>query len=128
MKKTISRILGLVALSFAAQGHAQGVEVGHGTLCDTQTQIERYVEFYNGGKTENEALKAVNALEKQAVCRRLRFVLHSSKKVGEVRMANEGMLDIRHVAVIAVFLDGVSRPLPSAILQFALKKPAGQDI
>jgi hypothetical protein len=42
---------------FAVPAQAQEVELGPGLVCDTQTQVERFVALFNG-----DALAAVNAV------------------------------------------------------------------
>jgi hypothetical protein len=54
----IGRLLLLPALIlFAVPAQAQEVELGPGLVCDTQTQVERFVALFNG-----DALAAVNAV------------------------------------------------------------------
>jgi hypothetical protein len=54
----IGRMLLLPALIlFAVPAQAQEVELGPGLVCDTQTQVERFVALFNG-----DALAAVNAV------------------------------------------------------------------
>ena len=54
--------LALFSLITFSPAHAQEYEHGTALLCDTQRQVERYVELFNG-KEEESAINAVNAEE-----------------------------------------------------------------
>jgi hypothetical protein len=55
---TLVRIV-LLMLVFALPARAQNIEIGNGLLCDTQRQVELYVDLYDGDV--QSTVRAVNA-------------------------------------------------------------------
>ena len=92
--------LSLLAISPTVSAQAFDVETGSIMLCDTQKQIERYVELFDGN--QDAALKAVNTeASNPTACAMTNVAYVQGEEVGIVRSASDGYKVVQ-IAVVAV--------------------------
>jgi hypothetical protein len=93
-------MLSLSAMSFATSAHAYDVETGSIMLCDTQKQIERYVQLFDGNR--DDAIKAVNTEESNpTACAMTNVAYVQGETVAVARSASDGY-KVMQIAVVAV--------------------------
>jgi hypothetical protein len=95
---------GITAISLAMLGHALAqrgdVELGQGVVCNTQTQMERFVAM----DVKIEAVAVINTDEPHA-CGMVTASFIRGRTVHQVRNSL-GTYDVVEVLVVAVHLDG----------------------
>jgi hypothetical protein len=122
-----TRLLPLLAVLFAPScGSAQAMhyEVGANIICDTQTQVERFVALLSGDT--QAALDAVNAEEKDpSACALVDVAYLRGAKIG---MARNGDSAFEIVQILVVGIDtagGIQAVRPSAYFSlFGVKEYA----
>jgi hypothetical protein len=121
------RLLPLLAVLFAPScGSAQAIhyEVGANIICDTQTQIERFVALLSGDK--QAAIDAVNAEEQNpSACALVDVAYLRGAKIG---MARNGDSAFEIVQILVVGIDtaaGIQAVRPNAYFSlFGVKEYA----
>lgn len=94
---------GLLAVMLAYPALAQEIKQGHGLVCDTKEQIERYVALYKKGDDGNEVVKSVNLeVGKEAACGIIPVAYVEDEAVGQVR-GEAGAAKIVRVYVVAFY-------------------------
>jgi hypothetical protein len=84
----------------ATSAHAYDVETGSIMLCDTQKQIERYVQIFDGN--QDDAIQAVNTEESNpTACAMTNVAYVQGETVGVARTASDGYKVVQ-IAVVAV--------------------------
>jgi hypothetical protein len=92
--------IAMLSLSAAVPAHAYDVETGSIMICDTQQQIERYVQLFDGNR--EAAIKAVNTeVSNPSACAMTNVAYVKGEEIGMARSATDGYKVIR-VAVVAV--------------------------
>jgi hypothetical protein len=82
--------LTIAMLSFAAvPAQAYDVETGSIMICDTQQQIERYVQLFDGNR--DAAIKAVNTeVSNPTACAMTNVAYVKGEEIGMARSATDG--------------------------------------
>ena len=103
----------LLALTVCSPARAQEYEHGTALLCDTQKQVERYVELVKGG--EQTAINAVNSEEQNpAACVLETVAFVRGKELGTARN-RENAYQVMRILVLGIETPTGLRPLrPSA--------------
>lgn len=92
--------IAILSLLACVPAHANDVETGSIMICDTQKQIERYVQLFDGN--QDAAIKAVNAEEKNpSACALTNVAYVQGDAIGIVRSATDAFKVIP-VGVVAV--------------------------
>jgi hypothetical protein len=105
--------LALFPLIIFSPARAQEYEHGTALLCDTQRQVERYVELFNG--KEQSAINAVNAEEQNPTACALETVAFMRGPDFETARNKESAFQIVRILVVAVETpSGLRSTRPSA--------------
>jgi hypothetical protein len=92
--------IAMLSLFAAVPAHAYNVETGSIMICDTQQQIERYVQLFDGNR--DAAIKAVNSeVSNPSACAMTNVAYVLGDSVGMARSTSDGYKVIP-VAVVAV--------------------------
>ena len=92
--------IALLSLFAAVPAQAYEVETGSIMICDTQQQIERYVQLFDGNR--DEAIKAVNTeASNPTACALTNVAYVQGETIGMARSTTDGYKVIQ-VAVVAV--------------------------
>ena len=92
--------IAMLSLFAVVPAHAYDVETGSIMICDTQQQIERYAQLFEGN--QDAAIKAVNAeASNPSACAMTNVAYVQGDPVGMARNASDGFKVIP-VAVVAV--------------------------
>src|SRR5262249_55675550 len=118
MKSTIrTALLSLAVAAFGASAQAKDIETGAIVICDTQQQVERLGQLFDG--SPEAALKAVNAEQKDA-CGAADVVYLTGKPVGTVRN-KANTFHVVPVIVVGLNTPNGFQPVSSTVL-FSLVK------
>jgi hypothetical protein len=75
--------------------------VGHGVVCDTAKQIERYLVLFKDNSRSDKAIQTVNTeTEKPAACGISTFAFMSGEIIGSVEVS-DGVMRIIQIVVLA---------------------------
>ena len=117
MKPAIS--LALLSLIIFSPARAQEYEHGAALLCDTQRQVERYVELFNG--KEQSAINTVNTEEQNpAACVLETVAFMRGRELGTARN-KESAFQIVRILVVGVETPSGLRSIPPAAYFSAFK-------
>ena len=96
--------IAMLSLLAAVPAQAYDVETGSIMICDTQQQIERYVQLFDGNR--EAAIKAVNTeASNPSACAMTNVAYVKGEEIGMARSATDGYKVIQ-VAVVAVNTPG----------------------
>ena len=113
--------------ALAQQSHDPDGAVGRGLVCDSSRQLERFVEFLNQGKQEDDALQAVNdEAQNPMACGVFLAAFALGKPVINAMMLGEAVR-IVEITVIAVN-DGAEWRSVQPITQYTLLSEPGQEL
>jgi hypothetical protein len=117
MKSALSFAILSLLMCLPAQAHE--VETGSVMICDTQKQVERFVQIFDGN--HERAIRAINAEENNpSACAMVDVAYVQGPSIGMARTMSHAFRIIP-VAVIAVNTPGGFRPIQSALF-FTLVK------
>ena len=75
----------------------QNIQVGHGVLCDTVRQVERFVSLRDNGKDVRGALQTVNdEAQNAAACNLALFMFAPGKPIAELTIKRKADVDRRN--------------------------------
>jgi hypothetical protein len=118
------RFLAVAITLFCGSAHAMDYEVGTSIICDTQTQVERFVALFSGDT--QGAIDAVNAEEQNPTACAL--IDAAYLRGAEIGMARNGDSAFEIVRILVVGIDtgaGIHAVRPSAYFSlFAVKEYA----
>jgi hypothetical protein len=104
---------------FATSAHAYDVETGSIMLCDTQQQIERYVQLFDGN--QDAAIKAVNTeASNPTACAMTNVAYVRGEEVGIARSASDGYKVVQ-IAVVAVNAGPGYQPIKPSVFYTLVK-------
>jgi hypothetical protein len=116
--------LAVLIAPFCGSAHAMDYEVGTSIICDTQTQVERFVALFSGDT--QAAIDAVNAEEQDPTACALVDVAYL--RGAEIGMARSGDSAFEIVRILVVGIDtaaGIQAVRPSAYFSlFGVKEYA----
>lgn len=113
--------------ALAQQSHDPDGAVGRGLVCDSSRQLERFVEFLNQGKQEDDALQAVNdEAQNPMACGVFLAAFALGKPVINATMLGEAVR-IVEITVIAVN-DGAEWRSVQPTTQYTLLSEPGQEL
>jgi hypothetical protein len=105
--------LALFSLTIFSSASAQEYEHGTALLCDTQRQVERYVELFNG--KEQSAINAVNEEEKNpTACAVQTVAFMRGPELGTARNKESAFQIVRILVVGVETRSGLRSTQPSA--------------
>ena len=105
--------LALLSLIVFGPAHAQEYEHGTALLCDTQRQVERYVELFNG--KEQSAINTVNAEEQNpTACVFETVAFMRGRELGTARNKESAFQIVRILVVGVETPSGLRSTRPSA--------------
>jgi len=105
--------LALLSLIVFGPAHAQEYEHGTALLCDTQRQVERYVELFNG--KEQSAINAVNKEEQNpTACAFQTVSFMRGPELGTARNKESAFQIVRILVVGVETPSGLRSTRPSA--------------
>jgi hypothetical protein len=105
--------LALLSLIIFSPARAQEYEHGTALLCDTQRQVERYVELFNG--KEQSAINAVNEEEKNpTACAFQTVAFMRGPELGTARNKESAFQIVRILVVGVETPSGLRSTQPSA--------------
>ncbi len=111
--------LAILCLLMGVPAHAYEIETGPVMICDTQKQVERFAQLFDGN--HERAIRAVNAEESNpSACAMVDVAYVQGPAIGMARTMSHAF-QIIPVAVIAVNTPGGFRPVASALF-FTLVK------
>lgn len=91
----------LLVAMLAYPAYAQEIKQGHGLVCDTKEQVERYIALYKKGEDGYAVVKAVNLeVGKETACGIIPVAYFEDGPVGQVR-GEAGAVSIVRVYVVA---------------------------
>ncbi len=87
----------------------QNIQVGHGVLCDTVRQVERFVSLRDNGKDVRSALQTVNdEAQNAAACNLALFMFAPGKPIAELTIKGR-LMSIVEITVYAVAINGYGK-------------------
>jgi hypothetical protein len=113
----------LIAL-FCGSAHAMDYEMGTSLICDTQTQVERFVALFSGDT--QAAIDAVNAEEQNpSACALVDVAYLRGAEIGIARSGDSAFAIVRILVVGIDTAAGIQAVRPSAYFSlFAVKEYA----
>lgn len=105
--------IALLATFIGAPAHANGIETGTIMVCDTQQQVERVGQLFDGNNAQ-AAIGAVNSTEKDA-CGVAEVTYVQGKPMATVRSKSH-TFHVVPVIVVGVNTPGGLQPVDSAVL------------
>ena len=109
----------ILSLLMCLPAQARDVETGPVMICDTQQQVERYVQLFNGNR--EQAIRAVNAeANNPNACAMVDAAYVRGPSLGMARTMSHAF-EIIPVAVVGVNTPGGIRPVRSAVYFMLVK-------
>jgi hypothetical protein len=121
---TVTMLLMISCLPLKAQ-EQQSMDIGHGVICDTREQVERYVALRGNGKDTAVALQTVNYEAHDARACNVALVMFTEPKPIAAQVINGRQVSIVQITVHA-FGNGSAWKQVRAIVQYTVATEKGQ--
>jgi hypothetical protein len=117
----------LIVCYVPLNARAEAVEVGHGVMCDTVDQVERFVSLRSGGMEPQAALNAINReVGGNAACNFGVVIFSGEESIAELSV-NGRLISILRIVVHAVGNGSAWRQVPQTV-QYTPLPEKGQMI
>jgi hypothetical protein len=123
----------IIAMLFCLPAEAQEsssakekIEIGHGVICDTLRQVERYVALRGNGAETNVALETVNDEARVGACRVALVMFSAGAHVADMTVQGK-LLSIVQINVHAIGQGPVWIKVP-ATLRYTVTAEKGQIV